>query len=60
MIEIVLNNGVVLKNDPEMGINLDTVEDIQECLDETGAYRLKNELGYHIVRKEEVKEVRHK
>ena len=60
MIEIVLHNGIVLTQDSDAGWNLPTPEAIDECLTESGTYRLVNELGVHALKRHEVKEVRYK
>jgi hypothetical protein len=40
MIEIVLINGKVLKNDPELGFNSKTIKEIRDSLDEFGEYSI--------------------
>lgn len=49
MIKIELNDGRVLDNDPKLGLNLEDVEDIQDCLAETGRYTLRLPDGWPVV-----------
>lgn len=58
-IEIVLTDGTVLPNDPDLGWNLRDVHDIKECLNETGHYRITIPgRSVVVVLANEVKEIR--
>ena len=52
MIEIVLINGKVLKNDPNLGFNSRTIEEIKASLEEFGEYLLSVQgIKYNILKK---------
>lgn len=58
MLKIVLKNGVELLNDPELGINLDTKEEIKEILDSQGYYDLfTEEKGWQRIYRYDIKEI---
>jgi len=58
MLKIVLKNGVELLNDPELGMNLDTKEGIEEMLDTQGYYDLfTKEKGWQRIYHYEIKEI---
>jgi hypothetical protein len=40
IIYITLKDGVTLKSDSNLGLNLSTVEEVMECLEHQGFYRL--------------------
>jgi hypothetical protein len=58
MIEIVLVNGKVFKNDPELGFNSKTVKEIKEALEEFGEYQLSVVGTRYKILKKHVVEIR--
>ena len=58
MIEIVLVNGKVFKNDPELGFNSKSVKDIKDTLEEFGEYQLSVISVRYKIQKKHVVEIR--
>lgn len=55
MLKIILKDGTELLNHPNLGMNLDTIEGIEETLQDVGYYELFiKEKGYRRVYKHEV------
>jgi len=58
MLKITLLNGQQFVNNPQLGINLESREEIEDCLNEVGYYELcTNEDGWHRIHKKDVKEI---
>ncbi|MDP4093965.1 MAG: hypothetical protein Q8920_11465 [Bacillota bacterium] len=58
MIEIVLKDGKVFKNDPEIGFNSSKIDIIRECLQEFNEYTISFKGAKITVNKEQVLEIR--
>lgn len=58
MIEIVLVNGKVLQNDPDLGFNSKTIKDIWDSLNEFGEYSITVGKTRYKVLKKHVVEIR--
>ncbi|GIN54996.1 MULTISPECIES: hypothetical protein [Bacillus] len=58
MLKIILKNGRELLNDPELGLNLESKEEIQENLSETGRYELcTRDEGFIFLSADEIKDI---
>lgn len=58
MIQIILQNGMNYENNPELGRNLSSKEEIQEILDEVGYYELvTKEISWKRLYKRDVKDI---
>lgn len=58
MITITLHDGKTFENNPELGNNLSSKEEIQEILDEVGYYELvTKEIGWKRLYKRDVKDI---
>lgn len=58
MLKIILKNGRELLNDPELGLNLESKEEIEENLSVTGRYDLcTSDEGFIFLSVEEIKDI---
>ncbi|ATH91637.1 MULTISPECIES: hypothetical protein [Bacillus] len=58
MLKIILKNGRELLNDPELGLNLESKEEIEENLSVTGRYDLcTSDEGFICLSVDEIKDI---